>query len=261
MLEKKIYLQWVGARHYPTIDSFCDETKQYGVSKRLPNLSIVSELIKGESIIFFVHNEKVNMCLSCVSAKKCHICKGLKSDCAVCRGLGELEYSTGGYAVIDGVRWDYTRYIKLKRQVKHEFWIQPHKITDVKPCLNCGGQGQIPIGKVFGFFVPEYIEYIWKDNSNPAFNRIIRDKKVKIVKPDILHKEVKRLAGYRKPGGFYAVTKAGYNSDVLYDAIDWLSDKGYDFQTSISSGFARLKNVMPYVRKQFRGLKRWNFEG
>ena len=49
------YLMWVGALHYPTVDSFIDEARKRGVCKRVGRLP--KNFVLGKSRIFFAHDD------------------------------------------------------------------------------------------------------------------------------------------------------------------------------------------------------------
>lgn len=52
-------LMWVGSSFYPTPQSFVDEAKKMGVSKRVPGFPI--GIVKGKTRIFLVHNKAIEV--------------------------------------------------------------------------------------------------------------------------------------------------------------------------------------------------------
>lgn len=211
----KEYLQWVSTAHYPTIGSFIDEAKEMGVSKRIINFRMAAKLAKEESTIFLVHNNgQFSHCFACSEARECGFCQGRYEICPRCKGLGTVEKATGGWAVVDGVRWDYCKYIKLKRQTWHEFWKDEHIIGDTSPCRTCGGKGRIPIGQIFGCFIPEEIVYV---SGSDDIQLLYSYAEAGIV---IMHEEEieekKRLCGYKERGAFYAVADGIIQFDQTY---------------------------------------------
>lgn len=212
----KEYLQWVSTAHYPTIDDFVAEAKEMGVSKRIINFRMAAKLAKEDSCIYLVHNNgHFSHCFACSVAQECAFCRGRYEICPRCKGLGTVEKATGGYAVVDGVRWDYCKYIKLRRQSWHEFWKEEHTIGDTSPCRVCGGKGRIPIGQIFGCFVPEGIVYVEPKGANDKFIKSFTclDAGISVISLDDAQKYEKRLCGWKQPGAFYAVA----DGIILFD--------------------------------------------
>jgi len=213
----KEYLQWVSTFHYPTIGSFIAEAKEMGVSKRIINFRMAAKLAKEDSCIYLVHNNgHFSHCFACSVAQECSFCKGRYEVCAKCKGLGTVEKATGGWAVVDGVRWDYCKYIKLRRQSWHKFWKEEHKIGAISPCRTCGGKGRIPVGEIFGCFVPEEIVYLPGGNENNQLLQSYREAGIRFLQGIDLQVERERLSGWKEYRGFYAVADGIIQFDQTY---------------------------------------------
>lgn len=213
----KEYLQWVSTAHYPTIDDFVAEAKEMGVSKRIINFRMAAKLAKEDSCIYLVHNNgHFSHCFACSVAQECAFCRGRYEICPRCKGLGTVEKATGGYAVVDGVRWDYCKYIKLRRQSWHEFWKEEHTIGATSPCKNCGGKGRIPVGEIFGCFIPEEIVYLVDIPDQDQLLQSYLDVGIKLLQRVDLQGERKRLSGWKEYGGFYAVADGIIQFDQTY---------------------------------------------
>lgn len=212
----KEYLQWVSTFHYPTIGSFIAEAKEIGVSKRIINFRMAAKLAKEDSCIYLVHNNgHFSHCFACGVAQECSFCKGRYEICPRCKGLGTVEKATGGYAVVDGVRWDYCKYIKLRRQSWHEFWKDEHKIGAISPCRTCGGKGRIPVGEIFGCFVPEEIVYLPGGSDDIQLLYSYAESGIVVMHEEEIE-EKKRLCGYKERGAFYAVADGIIQFDQTY---------------------------------------------
>lgn len=214
----KTYLQWVGTGYYATISDFVIDVRKRGLKKRLPNARTAASFAKNDVAIFLVHNNgRLRQCLVCAEQSVCSLCFGQDDNCPRCKGLGALERGTGGYAVVDGEKWTFLRYVKMKRNYRHEFWDTEHTIGEISCCETCGGRGQVPFGEVFGFYIPEEYRF---ENGCYAIARLEESQKVLELKREVL-------------------TKIG---DPPVEHI---------------GGFVLLEEPFSYIDKHFRGVKSW----
>lgn len=219
-MTERSYLAWVGVEYAPTIADFVREAGEVGAAKRLPNLGVARGLAKDGAVMYLAHSQGVGrVCLACAEQVPCPFCKGDGGeDCRRCRGLGAVEVGTGGYAVVDGERWFYVRYIKLKRHTSHPFWDDEHEIGEVSYCRECGGRGSIPQGLVFARFRPEVLAVGIPGDE-----------------PGVRYVALAESASMPRLGG---ELRAGYYADVTELEL--------------------LEEPVPYLGKHFRGVKRWS---
>jgi hypothetical protein len=130
--------------------------------------------------------------------------------------------------------------LQLKKNRHHAFWKTEHRFGKVWYCPACGGRGKLPLGVIFGFFIPYWVTFA--RNGNEA-----------------------RLASQNPPpenGGYFAVSpseevalKRGIAlmpPSVLQSDIEALVGK-----CSYSGGFGLLDRQIHYEGKHFRGVKKW----
>jgi hypothetical protein len=250
------YLQWVGTSHYATIASYLAEVRVWGVVRRLPNLGMARQLAHQHPVVFLVHDRgSVRACPACAREVLCDECRGasevtvggVNQRCPSCKGLGTVEQGTGGYAEVDGERWDYSRWLRLRKLPRHQFWSEGHQVGVVKPCQACGGRGRIPIGQVFGVYAPGRVVLVGKGKQQQA----------QIEGFDHLHEFLPHPTngtGRKLQPGLYALARYdGEPSAELVDALLELTGS----EAEVHGEFAILREPIPYVAKQFRGLKRW----
>lgn len=73
---EKSYLAWVGAEHYPTIDSYCAEAAEQGISKRLPSITVAKAIAAPGTVVFMAHDEhQYRPCECCVGVVECPECR------------------------------------------------------------------------------------------------------------------------------------------------------------------------------------------
>jgi hypothetical protein len=253
--KRKTYLQWVGIRYYPTPESFIEEAKEYGVSKRLSNFNVAKSIAIPGTVVFLAHSSGLSrMCLACSRLVVCPTCSGappVTPDCVCgrCKGLGSIELGTGGHAVVDGERWDYLRYIKLRRAYKHDFWKYEHEITDVSPCKACGGRGNIPSGKVFGAYTADSVFRVGVPGE--------LENEVNLENTEIDFVPWEQIVDKRRPGnrkyrpGYYAKTVPTKVENPRGVVVENCDARGY-------GSFMVLEELIAYNGKQFRGVKRWS---
>ena len=170
-----------------------------------------------------------------------------------------IKDATGGWIRIDGERWDYRRYNYWLHQSK-KWDPAAHRVENNEMCERCGGTGRLPLGKVFGMFIPSGIEYIMRPEDSAKVKREMEAAGYHVVEPGKVLKEAKRGCGRRKAGGFYAVTKAqakAATQDVVKQLV--ASGKITEADVEVSGNFIRfLRPVDIPGTKRFRGIKSWS---
>lgn len=262
---QRAYLQWVGGRFFPTAGDFVSEARKLGVSRRLPNLRTAAEVAKPGTVIFLLHDDgRKSECLDCLEAITCPECYGRSEDCDVCKGLGSVERGTGGEAVVDGDRWTYLVYVKLRRRPWDPFWSENHWIKSVKPCATCDGRGRVAAGAVFAFFVPNRVEYVLKLEDGKAVKATIEERGVHMLRTSSVSREPRRADRRRKGGAYYAVTgrprRFGNNNSSAVSAAEQLVAAGKFPMSALEfiGNLAVFATPIPLKTKRFRGLKRFN---
>lgn len=240
---ERVYLQWIGTSSYPTIDSFVEDVRRVGVCKKLPNKAVAKEVADHVTVIFLAHDQgRFKQCLQCAELAVCPACNGAceidGQRCEWCHGLGSYERGTGGQAIVDGETWSYTRLLQLKKNKHHDFWKSEHTFGKVWYCPACGGRGKLPLGVVFGFFVPFWV--VRAEDGETA----------------------RRLEPDSDVGGYFAVAptedvaiKRGKNPN-LPEALR-LDIESLVGKCSYYGDFGLLDRSIPYEGKHFRGVKKW----
>lgn len=170
-----------------------------------------------------------------------------------------VKDSTGGTIDIDGERWDYRRY---------NYWLhQPakwdpasHKVENNAMCEHCGGTGRLPLGKVFGMFLPSAIEYVMRPEDTDTVKKEMESKGFRVVAPGKVATEAKRGCGRRKAGGYYAVTDTE-SKVIIESTVKALKEKGAipDGEVDINGDFIRFVTPVDIPgTKRFRGIKSWS---
>jgi hypothetical protein len=275
---KTAFLMWIGAEHYPTIDSFCGEAYRDGLSKRVPHLGMAESLLSEGSTIFVAHDEGVHDdCSHCRGEFECPTCnatgevkdgKGKKAVvrlCPDCNGRKRVELSSGGTIRVDGKVTPYRRFLALRKAGRLD--LDEHEVEDKELCDACSGTGRVPVGKVFGVFIPDQAEYILTGADKEELLKKLEEKKVKTVTREALRVERRRGCGYRKPGGYYIVTRKAeqgeQTSDDVEAVIKELTDKGIinPEGVQVMGSFVRFLNPIPIPgTKRFRGVKKWGLD-
>lgn len=175
-----------------------------------------------------------------------------------------IDGGTGGqvhvHAATGTSTWDYRRYNYWLHQPQH---FDPSKVTLEKHmCETCGGIGRLPLGKVFGMFVPQNIEYIVGNEAKEAVTKKAKEAGAKLVTEAEVKLEAKRGCGKRRGGGVYVVTSPKGNSKNVKEAVATLVEEGkLDPQAvEINGQFAHFIRPVPIDAKRFRGIKRWNLD-
>lgn len=246
----KTYLQWVGTSYYATVSDFVIDVRERGFVKRLPNVRTAISFSKNEVAIFLAHNNgRLRQCLACAESTVCPSCKGKDDSCPRCKGLGVIERGTGGYAVVDGEKWTFLRYVKMKRNHKHDFWKTEHDISETSWCETCGGRGQVPIGEVFGFYIPEEYWHVSELPVRDCPDGAVQNSTIRIFSRDDVEYDL-------SDNGFYAVVKLEESDKVSRLKREVLAKIG-DPPVEHIGGFVLLREPFSYIEKQFRGVKGW----
>lgn len=257
MLDRS-YLQWVGTRWHATIADFVEEAKQLGVSKKLPNRHMARVLARPGCVVFLVHDQgRSRTCLACAETVVCPLCQGFDTGerCPRCASLGSVEVGTGGSVLVDGERWSYSRYLKLRRKRTHEFWQEEHDINLLPYCRVCGGRGALPEGAIFGLYAPDRILYVNGTGATPPPDVGRPGAGVEVI-PELAAREwPRRSGGFMLPRAFYAV--AATTGDPRRELVEYVVQHFGDGGAEFYGNLAVLKEPVGYGEKLFRGLKRW----
>lgn len=274
----KTYLQWVGARDYPTIEAFMTEVKEQGLSKRVPNHHIAAALMEPGTVVFVAHDEGEHEdCPDCLEVKACETCSGkgeivaTEQDgkpvaCGDCGGLGEIVRGTGGKVTLeDGTELAYRDWLGMRRHAKHnERDGKPTGENGVKAmCDRCGGSGRLPLGKIFGLYVPSAAEYIVSDAMEAEARDKIAAKGVDLIPEGAVALEQERKCGRRKVGGAYVVTRPAEAPSAKAEAtVDELVAQGLiePEAVQVTGDFVEFVNPVAIQTKRFRGIRRYMLE-
>lgn len=274
----KTYLQWVGARDYKTIEDFMTEVKEQGLSKRVPNHHIAGALMEPGTVVFVAHDEGEHEdCPDCLEVKACETCDGKgkivateqdgeAQDCADCSGLGEIVRGTGGKVTLeDGSELAYRDWLGMRRHAKHNARDgKPTGENGVKAmCERCGGSGRLPLGKIFGLYVPSAAEYIVSDDMEAEARDKIAAKGVDLIPEGAVALEQERKCGRRKVGGSYVVTRPAQAPSAKAEAtVDELVAQGLiePEAVQVTGDFVEFVNPVAIKTKRFRGIRRYMLE-
>ena len=255
---ERIYLQWVGTSSFATVDDYLADVKRHGVCKRLPNLNIALEVAKPGTLVFLVHDQgRACSCLACSELIVCPKCGGTgvfleeRKSCPRCHGLGSIERSTGGSALVDGEQWPYIRLLRLRKNRASEFWKREHQIEQVQFCKVCGGRGKLPQGVVFGFFAPQSV--VWIRGGRQPKSALTRLQGARIA----VFRKSRHFGRNLERGGYYAVVPPDRKCTPpvhLVNAVREMFGPGVQYAHGF---FGQLNEPIPYTGKFFRGVKRW----
>lgn len=175
-----------------------------------------------------------------------------------------IEDSTGGSVHVDGEAWDYRRYNYWLHQPK-KWSPDDHEVTEKTMCECCGGTGRLPLGKVFGMFLPSAIEYIMRPEDGDAVRAEMEAKGVRVVTPGVLAEEAKRGCGRRRAGGYYAVSDTSTTEPkkkTMEEAVKRLIEAGViedESEVKLNGDFIRFVSPVDIPgTKRFRGIKSWS---
>lgn len=263
---KQTYLMWVGSESYPHIKDYVDEAQARGVSKRLPNKALAQAMLEPGTLVFLAHDEGEHEdCQACMGIVGCSACEGAgkrtlirgmaPSDCKACLGAGSVLSGTGGSVVVDGKEMTWRKYAGLNRSGK-EFNTVKHILTDKNMCKDCGGSGQVPLGKVFGCFLPQSVEYILDGTETEDVRKMLVQKGFRLVTPGQLKVEAARLCG-RRHCGVYAVSDV--SPEAQQAAIHELVKAGKidPKNVDMKGGFIQFVEPVEITTKRFRGIAHW----
>lgn len=225
-------LMWVGAVHYPTVNSFVLEAEDLGVSKRVPTVPDGVKL--GKSLLFLAHDEAARV------------------PCKECRGSGAAK----GKLNIELVKKSGRKWLPVIRPAKprpkgirqlvakastfrdlrdktYRESDRKHKwrvVQDQELCKECAGRGEVPDGRVFGFCIIDRLELIF-DCAAAAKEYSVREPDsfngVAVTHVPGIETEPERGCGYRVIGGYYLVSQG---EDAEKDARDIAEKLGEGFE-------------------------------
>lgn len=184
-------------------------------------------------------------------------------DCNDCLGTGRLEAGTGGVVEFcDGSEMDFRKYMYWKRQPKK--WTEDDQggILEMGMCENCGGNGVVPQGVVFGMFLPTKIEYVLKPEDDLKVKKDMKKNGFELIETTKLKSEKKRGCGFRKPGGYYVTTNTTEKSKSIEEKIQELVEAGHlkNEEVFVSGSFVQFLSPIKIDAKRFRGLKKWSLD-
>lgn len=80
---KNSYLMWVGVEHYEDAETYLDEVRKLGVSKRLPGVGMANALTEPGTVVFVAHDDgEAYSCDSCMGMVECGECRVLDGKIA-----------------------------------------------------------------------------------------------------------------------------------------------------------------------------------
>lgn len=277
---EKSYLQWAGASDYPTKEDFIAEVKSQGLSKRLPNHHVAAALMEPGTVVFMAHDDgEKKACGDCAEVVSCEVCNGSGEiagtdvdnsvECEACNGMGENIRGTGGSVKLeDGTEIAYRDWLGMRRHAKHNE--RDGKPTgnvedDAKKiCATCGGSGNLPLGMIFGMYIPSAAQYIVPEGMEEEARKKIADKGVEMIPVGTAALEPVRKCGHRKAGGSYIVTKpATEPSEKAVATVEELIAQGLiePEAVEITGDFVEfVKPVEIHGMKRFRGIRRYMLE-
>ena len=201
-------LMWVGASHYPTVESFVKEAEVLGVSKR------VSQVPKGvklrTSVMFLAHDEAARvMCLKC---KGRGAAKG-KLKIQLMKRAGRswepvFKPKKGGAVEIKRDVPTAREFRQLRDKTYKESDRKHTWRVVSKKCPECKGRGEIPDGRIFGFCVIERLELVFDCSAaakeyKDRHDTLGKKDRIPVTYIPGIEKEPKRGCGYRHIGGYY----------------------------------------------------------
>jgi hypothetical protein len=172
-----------------------------------------------------------------------------------------VKAGTGGKVTLNnGETWDYRRYMYWRNQPKK--WDFRKEVKSAEMCAHCGGFGKLPLGKVFGVFLPQAAEYILKAEDGDKVKDELSAKGIGLITTKTLQEEPARGCGKRRPGGYYLVTKTTgteATQEQVQQAVDQLVKAGVvdPAEVKVSGSFAEFMSPVDITEKRFRGVKRW----
>lgn len=196
-------LMWVGANHYPTVESFVTEVEVMGVSKRVSQ--VPAGVRPGQSLLFLAHDEAARV------------------RCEACRGLG---VSSGGIVAElverKGRRWvavdpperrpvaSAAALKKLHQAMyagsgRSRGW---RAAKDLPRCTACAGRGEVPAGRIFGVCLIGQVDLVFDcqsaaDEYRGRMERFEHKDRVSMTYVIGGMDDGRRRCGYRKIGGTY----------------------------------------------------------
>lgn len=171
-----------------------------------------------------------------------------------------VQTGSGGTVELkDGQVWDYRKYMYWRNQPKK--WSMDN-VKEAKMCQHCGGFGTLPVGRVFGVFMPSDAEYILKPEDGAKVQQEMKDKGIVTVTSEVVKAEAKRGCGYRHAGGSYVVTRTSEATpEQLLETVTKLTEAGLikPENTRVTGSFVEfIAPVSIEGEKRFRGVKVWD---
>lgn len=153
---------------------------------------------------------------------------------------------------------DYRKYNYWHRQPKvfSEKW----EVVEEDMCKTCGGKGQLPLGKIYGLFIPTAVEYILKEEDDGKVKEMMRKRGFELITTEMLKAEQKRKCGHRKAGGVYVVAKDFEKKAIVGKISELVKSKVFRHSYEIKGSFIRFLSPVDIDSKRFRGIKRWSVE-
>lgn len=136
---KNSYLMWVGVEHYEDADTYLEEVRQMGVSKRLPGIGMANALSEPGTVVFVAHDDG--------EAYSCDACFGMV-ECGECRVLNQKIAKWQGEA--DAVKARFAKGEEIPRGKQRIIDIREQRIANARAeqdaCEVCDGEGQYECG-------------------------------------------------------------------------------------------------------------------
>lgn len=175
---------------------------------------------------------------------------------------------TGGHVNLkSGEKWDYRCYAywlhqpdKWSPSAIADVWDEKKGAfrKDITTCNKCGGHGRLPIGRVFGAFLPSGVEYILESGED------IEDLDMQGVETiESTDDEPKRGCGARAKGATYIVAAPKAGPGAMKTVVQSLHRRGVVDRRNveITGRFAHFTKPVKIREKRFRGVKAWEPRG
>lgn len=151
---------------------------------------------------------------------------------------------------------DYRKYDYWHRQPK--VFSKRWEIIEKNMCKTCGGKGQLPMGKIYGLFIPTAVEYILKEGDGGEIREMMHKRGFELITTEILKTEQERKCGHRKEGGVYVVAKDFEKKAIEEKISELIKSKIFCHSYEIRGNFIRFLCPVEIDSKRFRGIKRWS---
>jgi hypothetical protein len=285
MKDIKPYLAWVGTKYYADFEAFAKEAEEIGVSKRIPTVAMGRAMMEEGSVVFLAHDDgQKSPCPDCATLKPCPRCSGkgtLEAEtlsipgvpvadypCPDCEGTGKTVDASGGQVLLpSGKTMTFIEYWGHRKHPKKYPELAPvegEPEPEFHRCEICGGTGSIPLGKIYGLFVPQGLEYVLRGTDTEKVKEEVESAGARAVTMVEVETERRRGCGFRKPGGTYLVTRtSGLPPPAIEKVVEELVSKGMidPEAVEVKGAFVRFLSPVPIPGvKRFRGIKRWSMD-